>query len=290
MPEIKLPSPQFPTGSGLNIAAGGRVFIGVVNLDPTIEANRLTVTIIDVDGSSVVVQPSSQPFILNSAAMLTLNGSIVQLRVSQNYSMTLEDSTGDLLYYFPNANITSDVSTSLVSLSNTSTPGAIVGIGQIYTRSVGGGIELFYLDADGNEVQLTSNGEINVDLGTSNLVAASMTAGYFRGDVIALTSVNNTVVLDWTAGQYFTLTNTETTTFVFSNEPLIGEGIGQTIMLAIEDAGNFAITLDPSTGFTINLRAIDNPLTFTTDGLDIFILTVYASGIITVIPLYDFSP
>ena len=134
------------------------------------------------------------------------------------------------------------------------------------------------------------------DFGSEPVIAGSVdaegliAAGYFRGDVVALTSVNNVVALDWTAGQYFTLTNTETTTFVFSNEPLIGEGIGQTIMLAIEDAGNFAITLDPSTGFTINLRAIDNPLTFTTDGLDIFILTVYASGIITVIPLYDFSP
>ena len=164
MPEVKLPSPQFPTGSGLNIAPGGQVFIGVVNTDPTVEANRLTVTVIDTDGSSVNIPAASQPFVLNSAAMITYQGSIVQLRVDQNYSMTLLDSADALLYYFPNAQITSDVSTSILKLAATSTPSAIVATGQVYSKSSGGGVELFYLDADGNEVQLTSNGQINVDL------------------------------------------------------------------------------------------------------------------------------
>ncbi len=139
--------------------------------------------------------------------------------------------------------------------------------------------------------------EANIsDFGSEPVIAGSVTAeglvaaGYFRGDVVALTSVNNAVSLDWTAGQYFTLTNTETVSVDFSNEPLIGQGIGQTIMFAIQDAGNFAITLNPSTNFTVHTRAIDKPLEFTTDGLDIFILTVYASGVITLIPLYEFSP
>ena len=169
-------------------------------------------------------------------------------------------------------------------------PGGVANFGVVYTKVFDGRVELFWQDNESNVVRLTSKGESNIDLGTSNLVASSMTAGYYRGDVIALGSVANAVSLDWTAGQYSTLTNPETVTISFSNEPLIGEGIGQTIMIAIQDAGNFAITLDPTSGFTINVRAIDSPLAFTTDGLDIFILTVYASGIITVIPLYDFGP
>lgn len=169
-------------------------------------------------------------------------------------------------------------------------PATPVASGNLYTKVLGGFAELFWQDEQGNVVQLTFDGEINIDLGISNLIVASMSAGYYLGDVIELTSVGNAVALDWRAGQYFTLTNTETVTVSFSNEPLIGEGVGQTIMFAIQDAGNFAITLDPSTGFTVHTRAIDKPLAFTTDGLDIFILTVYASGIITLVPLYDFGP
>lgn len=292
MPEVKLPSPQFVNNSGFSAVSAGRLYIGVVNEDPVVEANRVTVTLVDTDGSLVNIPGSSQPFSLNSAGMITLNGSVVQARTDANYSLELRENNngvdGPLVYYFPNANITSDISTSVIKLSATVTPSSIVATGQIYSKSSGGGVELFYLDADGNEVQLTSNGEINVDVGTSNLVAASMTAGYFRGDVIALASVGNAVALDWTAGQYFTLTNTETTTISFSNEPLIGEGIGQTIMLTIQDAGDFAISLDPSSGFAIDVRSVDNPPSYTVGGKDRVILTVDEPGIITVVPLYNF--
>ncbi len=42
-----------------------------------------------------------------------------------------------------------------------SAPIAEVGKGFLYTKDVGGVIELFYIDSSGNEVQLTTNGEIN---------------------------------------------------------------------------------------------------------------------------------
>lgn len=292
MPEIKLPSPQFVASSGFSAVAAGRLYIGVVNTDPRVEANRLTVTIIDTDGSSVNIPAASQPFLLNSAGMITFNGSVVQARVTENYSLDLRENDngvdGPLVYFFPNANITADVSTSLIKLSATVTPSSIVGTGQLYTKSSGGGIEFFYLDADGNEVQFTSNGALNVDLPNNDVTVNSMTSGFYRGSVIALASVNNAVTLDWTVGQYFTLTNTETTTITFVNAPLINDDIGQTIALMIQDAGDFAITLSPESGFTIHVRSIDNPFTLTVGGLDVIFLTVYASGIVLATPLYNY--
>ena len=221
------------------------------------------------------------------AAASANQGTFYTKTISAIVELFYIDSAGNISQVTNVGKINSPIVNMPEQSSDPTTP---VASGNLYTKVFNGQAELFWQDEAGEVVQLTFNGEINIDIGVSNLEVASMTAGYYRGDVIALTSVNNAVALDWTGGQYFTLTNTETVTVGFVNEPLIGEGIGQTIMFAIQDAGNFAITLNPITGFTVHTRAIDKPLTFTTDGLDIFILTVYASGVITLIPLYDFSP
>lgn len=288
MAQINLPSPQFPLSIGDGIAAGGSVYIGEVDADPTVLGNRINVTVIDTDGSEVVIAPASQPFVLNSAGMFTYDGSIVQLRTSVNYSISVFNSAGVLQYYFPDSASTADIQTSLIIATATSTPATVAGAGQYYSKSVGGGIEAFYLDGAGNEVQLTSGGQLNVQLPNDSVEVGSLLAGYYLGTVVELESVDNAIDLDWTAGQYFTLTNTETTTISFNNTPLIGDGKGQTILLAIQDAGNFAITLNPESGYTIYVRSSDKPLTYTTDGLDLVLLTIYAEGIIIAVPLYDF--
>lgn len=288
MPLVELPSPQFPLGVGSGIAGGGFVYIGQPNTDPTVLANRISVDIIDIDGNTITIGPSSQPFVLNSAAMFTYNGSIVQLRTNQNYSILIQNSSAAQLYYFPSATASSDVSTSVIELASTTTPSAIPGSGQLYTKTNSGGVNLFYLDQDGNEVQLTNNGNLNVDLPNDDVSANSFLGNYYRGNVVQLTSVANNIDLDWTAGQYFTLINTENTTLNFSEMPLIGDGIGQTIYVIITNGGNFSITLNPELGYTVYVRSIDNPIVLTTGGLDVVALTVYQEGIVMAVPLLNF--
>ena len=288
MPEVTKPTPQFNLEVGTGIAGGGFVYIGQPNEDPTVLANRIDVTIIDIDGSSVPIAPASQPFDLNSAAMFDYNGSVVQLRTTQNYSMTVQNAQGELVYYFPSAAAGTDVSTSIIELAATSTPSAISGSGQLYTKSSGGGIELFYLDAADNEIQFSLGGNLNVDLPQDNVTANSFLGNYYQGNVVALASVDNEVDLDWTAGQYFILTNTENTTLNFSQMPLIGDGIGQTIVVAIEDAGDFSITLNPELGYTVYVRSVDNPIVLTPGGEDLVFLTVYSADRVLAVPLYNF--
>jgi hypothetical protein len=289
MPEVKQPTPSFPLSTGFGIASLGQVYIGEVDQDPTVLGNRINVIVIDTDGSEVNIPPASQPFVLNSAGLFTYNGSVVQLRTSQNYSISVFNSSGVLQYYFPDAAVTDDVATSVISLTPVPTPATIPSQGQVYSKTVGGGVELFYQDAVGNEIQLTLGGALNISLPNDNVGVNSLFANYYQGKVVELVSDAGTVELDWRAGQFFTLTLTEDTTLTFSNLPAIGEGIGQTIMIALQDAGNFVSSFDAGTGYTVFLRAIDNPLTPTLDGLDIYIITVYQEAKVLTVPLYDFG-
>lgn len=289
MPEVTLPSPQFNLSVGSGIASGGFVFIGVANEDPTIEANRIDVTIIDIDGSPVVIGPSSQPFILNSAAMFTFNGSVVQLRTDQNYSMQLQDSQSQPIYYFPSATAATDVATTILQLTSTGVPTPIPGVGQLFTQNIGGGIQLMYLDPEGNVIQISNNGNLNVDLPNDDVTANSFLGNYFRGNVLALDNIAGEIALDWQQAQYFTYTNDQGDVDVnFASMPLIGEGVGQTIVIALEDAGNNSFTLVPELGYTLFVRSIDNPVLLTVDGLDLVFLTVYSESQLLAVPLHDF--
>lgn len=295
MPSVNFPTALMPTSTGAGVVSLGLVYIGEPDEDPSILANRIDVTVIDIDGTPVVIGGASQPFILNAGGLFSYNGSVVQLRVSQNYSMSIYSATNVLLYYFPSAAAGEVLLTTVVQLTATTDPDPIAGTGQLYAKSISGLVEFFYMDSAGNIVQFTEGGNIKVDLSTSAIAAFSLSAigkvygGYFLGGVVELVSSGNEVELDWAAAQYFTMVNTETTTMNFTNVPLIGEGIGQTILIAIQDAGDFAITLSPEAGYTVYVRAIDNPPALTVGGLDLIILTVYAEGVIVAVPLYNFE-
>tara|TARA_R110000787_G_scaffold19649_3_gene58779 strand:- start:563 stop:1459 length:897 start_codon:yes stop_codon:yes gene_type:complete len=295
MPEVTFPTGRFPTATGNDVVALGKVYIGEVDLDPTVLGNRIDVTIVQESGVSIVIPPASQPFVLNSGGLFTYNGSVVQLRTSQNFSMSILNSQDVQQYYFPSVVSGSSVVASGITLNAGATPSIVAGAGQVYSKTINGIVELFYLDSAGDELQITSAGELKVTLTDSAVDADSLSsvnntyAGYYTGKVQPLTIVGGVVSLDWQNGQYFSYTNTEANTIEFSNLPAIGSGIGQSIMLAIQDAGNFGITLSPEVGYTVYVRSADNPPTYTVDGLDIFILSVYSESKITVVPLKDFE-
>ena len=92
--------------------SNGKVYIGVPNTDPFILANRVTVSLIKQDGSTVSIPPASQPIRTTGGGLLAYNGSAVQAVYSGGaYSISLRDANDTLLDYFP-------------SISNTLSPDA----------------------------------------------------------------------------------------------------------------------------------------------------------------------
>lgn len=103
---ILLPTMYCPNPDTSQALGDGYVYIGQPNTDPTVEANRISVTLTEQDGSTVVINAASQPLTLGSGGVIIYNNSpISQATVSEAYSMTIEDSNNVEKYYFPNAGL-----------------------------------------------------------------------------------------------------------------------------------------------------------------------------------------
>ena len=82
--------------------ANGKVYIGAINTDPFILANRVTVDLIKQDGSTVSIAPASQPIRTTGGGLLSYSGSAVQAQYTGgDYSISLRDANDVLLDYFP---------------------------------------------------------------------------------------------------------------------------------------------------------------------------------------------
>ena len=82
--------------------ANAKIYIGAPNTDPTILANRVTVTLTKQDGSTVSIPPASQPLTTTAGGLLAYSGSAVQATVSTGaYSIALHDSNDSPKDYFP---------------------------------------------------------------------------------------------------------------------------------------------------------------------------------------------
>ena len=77
------------------------IYIGVVDLDPEIEANRITVTVIQENGTRVSILPSAQPLLTGSGGVIIYMGSPVSVVVDVNYSIKATNSLGAQVYYVP---------------------------------------------------------------------------------------------------------------------------------------------------------------------------------------------
>ena len=101
---VRLPTGYFPDPNQGRPVALGTVFIGIIDTDPEVLANRKTVTLLQEDNTQVVIPPASQPIELNAGGVFTYQGSPVQVLVEGNYSIKVLDSSGVQEYYFPNSN------------------------------------------------------------------------------------------------------------------------------------------------------------------------------------------
>lgn len=92
-------APLFDKGKPI---AGGKIYIGEVDLDPEIPANQKTIYFAQEDGSTIT---GSQPVILSAGGVPTYNGSPVAVRIGSDYSIKILTSADVQVYYSPSGNI-----------------------------------------------------------------------------------------------------------------------------------------------------------------------------------------
>jgi hypothetical protein len=246
-----MPALTFPTGIFQNKSTGrslpnGKMYIGQPDLDPEVLINRVNVTVIQENGTPVVIAPAAQPFLFNAAGMLQYNGSVVQMRVDGDASMKILDANDVEQGYFPSIVAGSEVSTSIIQLVAGTTPTPVAGTGIVYTKMVDGIAELFYMDSIGQELQFTSNGQFNIDLAQSiinvlqALVTQQVEGTQFRGEVVILeVNEDDDVEMDLTLGQnYYLELNQNVGSLIMTNAP---DGRTPNPILVIKNTGSWII-------------------------------------------------
>lgn len=247
MPAVQFPTGFFPNAELAGVLGLGSVYIGTVGTNPRTLANRIDVTVIQENGTPVVIPPASQPFVLSAGGVFEYQGSPVRLTVASNYSMAVDTQDDVQAFYFPSVAAGDVAEFSSISLPVLdSDPDPIADTGQIYTKLAAGIAEFFYMDSDGNVIQFTENGQIKVTLGDSVIEALQLiaeetvTGTQFQGDPITLTIVGGDVELDLQLGlNYYLELDEAVDTFSFTNAPTIRI---PNITLKINNTGAFDIT------------------------------------------------
>ncbi|HGJ5865491.1 phage head-binding domain-containing protein [Arsenophonus nasoniae] len=96
---VSMPSQLFTLRRKFAAVSNGKVYIGKIDMDPTIPDNQIQVYIENEDGSHV---PVAQPIIINQAGFPVYNGQISKFVTVEGYSMVVYDSYGAQQFYFPN--------------------------------------------------------------------------------------------------------------------------------------------------------------------------------------------
>jgi len=81
----------------------GSIYIGIPDLDPLIEANRVTVQIRQEGNPDLPILPSGQPLLTGGGGVVLYNGSPAQILYGGNYSLKVLNNLGVQVYYIPNA-------------------------------------------------------------------------------------------------------------------------------------------------------------------------------------------
>jgi len=97
--------------------SNGFVYVGLIDQDPEIEANRITVNITQEDGSIVPIAPSAQPLTIGPGGFIQYLGSPVQVNAASEFSIKVTDSAGVKAYYVPR--VSNTISANIVTYDNT---------------------------------------------------------------------------------------------------------------------------------------------------------------------------
>jgi hypothetical protein len=115
----------YPSSSIGRPLAGAKIYIGTIDLDPTIPANQITVNAQQESGAIVAV---AQPIRTNAGGVPVYNGSPVVLLVDGDYSMAVHTSGDVPVYYVPKAQ---DTNNEFDSVEFSLTAAVVVGEGEL---------------------------------------------------------------------------------------------------------------------------------------------------------------
>jgi hypothetical protein len=174
----------------------------------------------------------------------------------------LDDAAGVTTAIFGVEHETSDGKHKYVTMAvQVSAPTVGANRGALYPKDVNGIAELFYKDENDNEIQFTSNGELNVDIPSTVLAPSSLNAD---GAVTAGTSVSSTTTM--AAGTTFTA----------------GTSVSAPIYKAASAAvnisgGDYTFNLDVATVFRANVTASGTVTLTCTDATKAYSFTIIAT-------------
>ncbi|WP_439412819.1 phage head-binding domain-containing protein [Enterobacter ludwigii] len=96
---VSMPSQLFTLARSFKAASNGKIYIGLIDTDPTIPSNQIQVYLENEDGEHV---PVSQPISINMAGYPVYGGQIAKFVTVQGHSMAVYDAYGTQQFYFPN--------------------------------------------------------------------------------------------------------------------------------------------------------------------------------------------
>lgn len=96
---VSMPSQVFTMARSFKACTNGKIFIGKIDQDPTIESNQIDIFVEAEDGSLTQI---SQPVVINSGGFPSYNGQVVKVVAVEGHSMAIYDSYGTQQFYFPN--------------------------------------------------------------------------------------------------------------------------------------------------------------------------------------------
>lgn len=96
---VSNPRPVFTDSRSFRAVANGRVYIGLIDSDPTIPSNQIPVHIENEDGTHVQI---SQPLVINAAGKIVYSGQLVKVVTVQGHSMAIYDAYGSQVDYIAN--------------------------------------------------------------------------------------------------------------------------------------------------------------------------------------------
>nr|WP_317119715.1 phage tailspike protein [Cronobacter malonaticus] len=96
---VSNPRPVFTDSRTFKAVANGKIYIGLIDTDPTIPTNQIPVYVENEDGSLVQI---SQPLITNAGGKITYGGQVVKVVTSKGHSMAVYDAYNAQVDYIGN--------------------------------------------------------------------------------------------------------------------------------------------------------------------------------------------